>query len=456
MRCWSCCYGKRPRSGVSVLILDYKLRVNQAQAAAIDEAIRTVQFIRNKCLRLWMEGRGIGDNDLQVSCAQLAKQYPFVARLNSQARQTSADRAWLAIARFYKNCKEKKRGPKGYPRFQHDNRSVEYKQTGWRLEADGQHLTFTDGMGIGTLRMIGTHPKRKQARPIATFPSGQIKRVRLLKRADGYYVQFAVKAERTLAHEPTGKQAGIDVGLKSFYTDSEGSTVANPRYLRKAEKKLKRLHRRVSKKKKGGKNRLKARKRLAKGYLKVSRQRKDFAAKAARALILSRDMVAYEDLQIAHLVKNHKLAKSISDASWGLFLSWVRYYGQIAHVPVVAVSPRFTTQDCSGCGYRVQKSLSMRTHVCPQCGLILDRDWNAALNILLAGLAWLAKHPASAWQSRTAGQAGTGSGSPEPNASGQTTSTPVFARAGRCAGWMNEESPWIYPGECQSFLLGTE
>ncbi len=245
------------------------------------------------------------------------------------------------------------------------------------------------------------------------------------------HVQFAVKADRQMKHEPTGKQVGIDVGLKAFYTDSEGQTVANPRYLRKAEKRLKRLQRRKDRKKKGSNNRKKAIKKLAKGYLKVSRQRKDFAAKTARALILSRDMVAYEDLQIAHLVKNHKLAKSISDASWGLFLRWVCYYGLIAQVPVVAVSPQFTTQDCSGCGYRVQKSLSQRTHICPSCGLILDRDHNAALNILLAGLAWLAAHQASAGQSRTAGQAGTGSGTPEQNASGQTASTRVFARARR-------------------------
>jgi len=134
-------------------------------------------------------------------------------------------------------------------------------------------------------------------------------------------------------------------------------------------------------------------KRLAKAHLRVSRQRKDFAVKTARALVISSDMVAYEDLKIAHLVKNHRLAKSISDASWGLFLSWVRYYGQISNVPIVAVSPRFTSQECSGCGFRVQKSLSVRTHVCLGCGLLLDRDWNAALNILLAALASLAaKH----------------------------------------------------------------
>ena len=168
-----------------MLILDYKLRVNQNQQAAIDAAIRTTQFIRNKCVRKWMDGRGIGDNDLQVYCAQLAKEYPFAARLNSQARQMSADRAWLSIARFYKNCREKKPGKKGYPRFQKDNRSVEYKASGWRLESDGQRITFTDGHGIGTVRLIGANPQRTKARPLATFPLAQIKRVRLVKRADG-------------------------------------------------------------------------------------------------------------------------------------------------------------------------------------------------------------------------------------------------------------------------------
>src|SRR5215471_6877928 len=232
-----------------------------------------------------MDGRGIGDNDLQVYCAQLAEVYPFAACLNSQARQTSADRAWLSIARFYKHCREKKPSKKGYPRFQHDNRSVEYKATGWKLEPDGKRITFTDGCGIGTMRLIGKKGS------IETYPIKQIKRVRLIKRADGYYVQFAVKTERQIDHQATFKQVGIDVGLKSFYTDSDGQTVENPRYLRKAEKRLKRLHRRVSQKQKESLNRKKAIQHLAKGYLKVSRQRKDFAAKAASALVKSKHMV---------------------------------------------------------------------------------------------------------------------------------------------------------------------
>jgi putative transposase len=116
-----------------VLILEYKLRTNQTQQAAIEEAIRTVQFVRNKALRCWMDTRGVGQYQLQALCSQLAKDFPFAARLNSMARQAAADRAWSAIARFYDHCKSGKPGKKGYPRFQHDNRSVEYKTQAWKL-----------------------------------------------------------------------------------------------------------------------------------------------------------------------------------------------------------------------------------------------------------------------------------------------------------------------------------
>ena len=345
-----------------MLILEYKLRANQRHRAAIDEAIRTTQFIRNKCLRLWMETRGTGDAALQAYCAQLAQDFPFAARLNSMARQAAADRAWAAISRFYKNCQEHKPGKKGYPRFQKDNRSVEYKTSGWKLEPDGKYLTqHPRARHWVRMRLIGK-------RTIETFPLAHIKRVRILKRADGYYVQFAVQTERTVPHEPTGRQIGIDVGLKAFYTDSDGVAVPNPRFLRKRERTLKRLHRRVSKKQKRSKNRKKAIQRLAKGYLKVSRQRKDFAVKAASALVRSSDLIAYEDLRIANLVKNHHLAKSINDAAWGQFLSWLRSYGAIANVPVVAVSPKFTTQECSDCGERVKKSLGVANPCMPGVG----------------------------------------------------------------------------------------
>ncbi len=398
-----------------MLQYEYKLAGTKAQYAAIDEAIRTVQFIRNKCLRLWMDTRDVSKNDLQGYCAVLAKAFSFAAALNSQARQASADRAWFAIARFYANCKARKPGKKGFPHFQHNNRSVEYKQTGWKLDPDGKHLTFTDGCGIGRLRLVGT-------RAIETFPLQQIKRVRIIKRADGFYGQFVVEAERTIEHVSTGKAVGIDVGLKAYSTDSEGRTVENPRYYRKAEKKLKRLHRRLSKKQKKSSNRKKARKVLAKAYLKVQRQREDFARKEANTLITSHDLIAFEDLKIPNLVKNHHLAKSINDAAWGVFLVWVQAYGVMHAVPVIKVAPHFTSQDCSACGTRVMKSLSVRTHICPGCGLVLDRDHNAALNILEKA-------------DRTVGQTATGTPKRVRNASGQTASTTRSARAsGKRAG----------------------
>jgi putative transposase len=201
-------------------------------------------------------------------------------------------------------------------------------------------------------------------------------------RADGYYCQFSVQTDRKIAHISTGSVAGIDMGLKVFYTDSHGKTVENPRHYRKAEKRLKRLHRQVSRKQKKSKNRKKSRKQLAKAYLKVQRQREDFARKTASTLVSSHDLIAYEHLQIRNMVKNHQLAKSIHDAAWGQFLGWVKSYGVMQGIEVIAVPPHYTNQDCSGCGERVQKTLSTRTHVCPKCGLVLDRDENAAINIL--------------------------------------------------------------------------
>ncbi len=364
-----------------MLIYEYKLDGSKQQYAAIDEAIRVVQFIRNKCLRLWMDGRRISKNDLQCYCSVLAKEYSFAACLNSQARQASADRAWFAISRFYENCRNHKPGKKGYPKFQHDNRSVEYKQTGWKLDPDGRHVIFIDGCGIGRLRLVGNPGQH-----IETFPMKQIKRVRILHRADGYYVQFGVQAERQIEHVETGSVVGIDMGLKVFYADSNGNTVENPRHYRKAEKKLKRLHRQVSRKQKKSKNRKKARQHLAKAYLKVQRQREDFARKTANALVSSHDLIAYEQLQIRNMVKNHKLAKSIHDAAWGQFLNWVKSYGIMHDIPIIAVAPQYTSQDCSGCGEHVKKTLSTRTHICSSCGLVLDRDENAAVNILAKAL----------------------------------------------------------------------
>jgi putative transposase len=380
-----------------MIVFEFKAKGTKQQYQKIDEAIRITQFIRNKCLRFWMDNHNVKPYDLNKYTAVLANEFDFADKLNSMARQAAAERTAFAIKRFFDNCKAKVPGKKGYPRFQKNNRSVEYKSSGWKLLDDRKHIKFTDKCGIGQLKLIGTWD-------LHFYQIKQIKRVRIVKRSDGYYIQFCVDAERNIDTQPTGKTVGLDVGLNSFYTDSQGDKVDNPRYLRKSEKSLKRLQKRVSRKKKGSSNRKKAINRLGRKHLQVSRQRKDFAVKQALCVVKSNDLLAFEKLQVRNMVsqrvgrvsrlgatgepvrvKNSKLAKSISDVSWSLFTQWLEYFGKIYGRVIVPVAPQYTSQNCSSCGEVVKKSLSVRTHVC-NCGCILDRDHNAAINILAKAL----------------------------------------------------------------------
>lgn len=378
-----------------MLILEFKVKAKPSQYTAIDEAIQTSQFIQNKCLRYWMDTKGVSKYDLNKYCAVLAKEFAFANKLNSQARQASAERAWNAISRFYDNCKKNILGKKGFPKFKKNCRSVEYKTTGWKLSDCRKRITFTDGNNIGVVKLVGT-------RELNFYQVDQIKRVRLVKRADGYYCQFAVSVERNESISPSSKAIGLDVGLNDFYVASDGSRAENPRFLRKSEQRVKKAQRRVSKCVKGSKNRAKARKILAKRHLKISRQRKDHAVKLARCVVQSNDLIAYEDLRIRNMVKNHCLAKSINDASWYQFRVWVEYYGKVFNKITVAVPPHYTSQECSSCGEVVQKSLSTRTHIC-RCGCTLNRDHNAARNILSRGLSTVGHtgtfglEPSNAW-----------------------------------------------------------
>jgi putative transposase len=357
---------------------EFKAKGKPEQYAAIDEAIRAGQFIRNKCLRLWLDVKGTTKMDFYKYCKVLAHEFPFANKLNSTARQAMSERAWSSISRFYDNCKRKIPGKKGFPKFKHNSRSVEYKQSGWKLRENRKQITFTDKIGIGKLKLKGTWD-------LHFYQINQIKRVRLIKRADGYYVQFLIDTEVNQKVEPTGNTIGLDVGLKEFYTDSDGNTEPNPRFYRKSEKRMKFYQRRVSRKKKGSTNRLKAINKLGRVHLKISRQREEHAKRVARCVILSNDLVAYEDLRIKNLVKNHCLAKSINDAGWYQFRKWLEYLGTKLGRVTVAVNPAYTTQNCSSCGTTVKKSLSTRTHVC-RCGCVLDRDHNAAINILNSAL----------------------------------------------------------------------
>lgn len=357
---------------------EFKAIVNRYQSVAIEDAIRITQFLRNKCLRFWMDNEKVKPYDLNKYTAVLAKEFDFANKLNSMARQATAERTAFAIQRFFDNCKNKKPGKKGYPKFQKNCRSVEYKTSGWKLSEDRKYIIFTDKCSIGKVKLKGTYD-------LHFYQPNQIKRVRIVKRADGYYIQFCIDAERNIESEPTGKTIGLDVGLNHFYTDNQGNKIENPRYLRKSEKALKRLQRSLSKKKKGSNNRKKAQNTLGRKHLKVSRQRKDFAVKLARCVVKSNDFVSFEELKVRNMVRNTKLAKSINDVSWSLFTQWLRYFGSLFGKVVVAVPPQYTSQNCSNCGETVKKSLSVRTHIC-KCGCILDRDENAARNILTKGL----------------------------------------------------------------------
>ena len=277
------------------------------------------------------------------------------------------------------------------------------------------------------LKLVGS-------RDINYFQPEQIKRVRILKCADGFYVQFCIKLDprdTIKPIEPSGKAVGLDVGLKYFLADSQGNIEPNPRFYRKAEKRLNKLNRRKSKKFKKGKkqsnNYHKARQRYACANLKVSRKREEFVKRVALRLVKSNDLLFCEDLSVKNMVrnapplstadpagfeiqqergsafhalnsiqggsavKNRRLSKSISDAGWFLFRRWLEYfadkYGKIAK----AIPPHGTSQICSNCGQKVEKTLSTRTHICPHCNYVEDRDINAGKNILQKGLSRLGR-----------------------------------------------------------------
>jgi len=378
-----------------MIVFEFKIKAKPAQYAAIDEAIRTSQFVRNKCLRYWMDNQGIDKYALNKYCRVLAGLFSWAAELNSQARQASAERTWNAISRFYENCRTKVKGKKGFPKFKKNCRSVEYKTSGWKLSENRKAITFTDKKGIGQLKLKGTYD-------LNFYQLDQIKRVRLIRRADGYYAQFVVKADVRIKTQPTGRAIGLDLGIKYFLADSNGKTEDSPKFYRSSEKQLNRANRKKSKKYRKGakpqsKNYSRARKRYARKHLRVSRQRKEYCKRVAYSVIQSNDLVAYEDLNVKGLVKNRHLSKSISDAGWSTFRQWLEYFGHKYGKVTVAVPPHYTSQDCPKCHHRVKKSLSQRTHVCGNCGYVEDRDIAASLNILQKGLSTVGHTGSYAW-----------------------------------------------------------
>lgn len=241
------------------------------------------------------------------------------------------------------------------------------------LHPTKRKITFTDKKGIGEVKLLGKWD-------VHCFAYEQIKRVRIVRRADGYYCQICVDSDNKKPLPTTGSQIAIDVGLEVFYADSNGNLEPNPRFAKKAAGKVKLKQQNVSRKIKGSANRLKAKKLLAKAHLKISRQREEYAKRCALRLCQSNDLIAYEALNVKGMVKG-LFSKAISDVGWGLFLKWLKYFAAKLGRKTVAVNPRGTSQRCSNCGIVVTKTLADRTHSC-SCGLLINRDINSAINIL--------------------------------------------------------------------------
>ncbi len=293
--------------------------------------------------------------------------------------QMLADRLIKALKR-YLGAKELGIPDVGFPRFKQPNRwhSISLRQYGisrdvW-LDADNNHLHVP--AKLGKLLKIKLH------RPIEGTP----KTVHLVHRADGHwYALIVCEIEPKTEHEPTACEhpaIGLDMGLFSFLTDSEGQTVENPRFYRTSQKTLRRKQRAIARRKQGSHRRRKAARSTAQTHLKIKRQRRDFHSKTAKQYAERYQVIAVEKLAILNMAHKHALAKSIMDASWGAFLDILEVKAASAGHQVVRVNPRFTSQKCHRCGEIVQKSLSVRTHLCPFCGYIADRDVNAAQNIL--------------------------------------------------------------------------
>lgn len=297
---------------------------------------------------------------------------PTLAQVNAQVLQNVAVRVNLAFKAFFRRCKEG--GQKaGFPRFKGEGRydSLTYPQAKGAFRLDHKGLRLSK---IGCLRLV-------QHRPL----NGTPKTCTIQRTATGkWFVTIVCQVEAEPLPE-SAEAVGIDVGLEQFATLSTGEKIANPRFFRTEEKALANAQRRLSKASKGTPQCKKAHKTVARVHERIRHRRHNFAHQWARQLINRYGFLVIEDLNVNAMVHNRHLAKSISDAAWSQFRQCLSYKAEEAGRTLVAVNPAYTSQDCSACGHRLKKALFMRRHVCPCCSLNMDRDENAAHNILRLG-----------------------------------------------------------------------
>jgi len=352
----------------------FRLYPSRAQIETLETQLELCRQTHNlllaSCKEAYEEtGKTLSEFDLNKSLPYLKTQKPEITQVFSQVLQNISKRIKTGYNNFFAR---RKAGLKaGLPRFKKHGRykSITYPQSGFKVEGNRLHLSK-----IGAIRI-------RQHRELR----GQIKTLTVKRMPSGkWYACFSCIVEPQPKDKPF-KDVGLDVGLKSYAVLSDGSQIKNPRFYRKSEKRLGHLQREFSRKKKGSRNWVKAKVKVARIHEKTGNQRTDFLHKGSRKIADKYETVYVEDLKIRNMVRNHCLAKSISDAGWGRFIGMIAYKVEGTGGQLVQVNPRGTTQNCSRCGNKVEKSLSVRIHECPYCGLKMDRDHNAALNILVRG-----------------------------------------------------------------------
>lgn len=350
----------------------YKLKPTPEQERAMAFVVRRCRELYNAALQerrdAWQKcGVSITVAGQSTQLPSVKEVRPEYRAIHSQVLQDVLTRLERAFQAFFRRVKAGE--TPGYPRFQGATRytSFTYKQFGNGATLDNGFLVLSK---LGRVAV-------RWSRPMEGTP----KTVTISREADGWYVCISCADVPMQPLELTRHETGLDLGLESFATLADGTMIHNPRCYRRAERRLKTAQRKISRRKKGSNRRKKAVKLLAKAHQQVRRQRQDFQHKAALHLVRQFDVIYHEDLQVANLLKNHHLAKSIQDVGWSTFLSILAFKAACAGKRVVAVNPASTSQTCSGCGAVVTKGLSVRWHRCPDCGTSLHRDHNAARNI---------------------------------------------------------------------------
>jgi putative transposase len=341
----------------------------------LEQTLEICRWVYNDTLALrktaWeQEQHSISLYETNKILTQWKKERPDLNRVYSQVLQNVQVRVDLAFKSYFRRVKAGENP--GYPGFKGKGRydSFTYPQSGFKLDGDRLHLSK-----IGDVRIV-LH------RPI----EGRIKTLTVQRSSTGkWYACFSVEYEPSpLPQKET--TFGVYFGLESFATLSTGEKIENPRFFRTDEKALAKAQRRLSKAEKGTPERKKARKIVAHVHERIANRRLDFAHQTSRQLVDRFGIIVFEDLNITNMQKNPHLAKSIADVAWNQFITVTKSKAEEAGSRVILVNPRNTSEMCSRCGMIVAKTLSDRVHSCPHCGLMMDRDQNAAINIMRLGL----------------------------------------------------------------------